>query len=362
MKKKTLGLLVVVLLLGVATSTTIFSDDEKKKEIAKEPLLAEHFIQNYLLREDGRMQTDLLDQQDVYLSETVGLWMDYLVAKNDVALFDQQVEALETYFLTKDHLVTWELQGTSKAPANAFIDDLRIINALYEAGEKWHQGAYLKLAAKMGKSLIRYQMNDDLLVDHVDLESKYKGENITLSYIIPAGFDRLQQLSLPDQTYDMTKQVLLEAPVSPLGFFPKTYHVKTQSYSYDTEINLIDQFYVGYHRAQWQGDVTPLLDFTKTAFAKGDGKLYGRYNRDTGEATVPYEAAAVYALAILMCLEIEEQDFAKQLFNQMKTLQQANEKLPYYGGYTDIYSKDTHTFDNLLALLAERKGIDEEAF
>lgn len=362
MKKKALGFLIIIFLIGVGTSAPIFSKDERKIEIVKEPLLAEQFIQTYMLRTDGRMQTDLLAQQDVFLSETVGLWMEYLVEKNDVDLFDQQVEALKTYFLTKDYLVAWELRGTTKAPANAFIDDLRIVNALYSAGEKWDREAYIKLAGKMGKALIRYHMNENLLVDHVDLNSKYRGENITLSYIIPAGFDRLQQLSLPDQTYTMTKQLLLEAPVSTLGFFPKTYHVKTKTYTYDNEINLIDQFYVGYHRAQWQGDVTPLLSFAKTTFAKEGGKLYGRYDRNTGNPTVAYEAVAVYALAILMCLEVDEQDFAIQLFEQMKTLQQDDGKLPYYGGYTDIYSKDTHTFDNLLALLAERKGIDEKTF
>ena len=32
------------------------------------------------------------------------------------------------------------------------------------------------------------------------------------------------------------------------------------------------------------------------------------------------------------------------------------------GGYIDMGSKNTHTFDNLLALIAERRGLNEKVF
>lgn len=349
--------------MGACTGIAAFSKDEKGRTEVKEELIAESFIQQHLLKEDGRIQTNITGQKDVYLSETVGLWMEYLVMKNDFVQFDQQVETLKKYFLTDDYLVAWELKGTNIAPANAFIDDLRIIDALYIAGKQWNHNAYTKLADNMSKNLVRYQTEGKLMVDFIELESKNRGADVTLSYIIPSGFDKMKQAKLlPSKTYEATRKVLLDAPHSALGFFPKKYSVPTGNYSYDKEVNLIDQFYVGYHQAQWGGDVTSLLDFAKNAFAQGEGKLYGRYDSVTGKPTVAYEAVAVYALAILMCLEIEDVDFAKKLYVQMKTLQQNDEGLPYLGGYIDMGSKDTHTFDNLLALLAERRGLNEKVF
>lgn len=363
MRVRMLGLLFMILFVGGCKDEKTMLPNEENETVVKEILPAETFIQRNLLKEDGRMGTNLTDRQDEYLSETVGLWMDYLIEKNDFAQFDEQVKVMETYFLTKNHLVIWELKGTKKAPANAFIDDLRIVNALYRAGEQWNHRDYINLADKMSESLARYQTREYLMVDYINLENKDQGSDVTLSYIIPEGFDRMKEYGhLPVETYEATQTLLVEAPYTATSLFPKTYHIDTGEYSYDEEVNMIDQFYVGYHRAQWDADINKLLQFTKEAYSEGNGKLFGRYNPTTKEPVVSYESVAVYALAILMCLEVEENDFAKELYSQMKTLQYTNEESLYDGGYMDIDSKDTHTFDNLLALIAERKGIDEAVF
>ena len=172
MKLKVLGLLFAIIFIAGCKEGDAVLPDEKNMPKAKETLRAEAFIQKNLLEEDGRMRTNITNRQDEYLSETVGLWMDYLIAKNDWAGFDEQVKMMETYFLTKERLVVWELKGNEKAPANAFIDDLRIVNALYTAGEQWNYPTYTKLADKMSKSLVRYQTSEDLMVDYINLENK----------------------------------------------------------------------------------------------------------------------------------------------------------------------------------------------
>lgn len=356
-------IILLLILIGVCVISIYFPDKKKELPKAKETLLTENFVQKFLQKEDGRIKTNITDRSNEFLSESIGLWMEYLVAKNDYVQFDEQVEILKTYFLTKDNLVTWELQGEKKAPVNALIDDLRIIDALFTAGEKWNDKGYRKLAEKMSMQLVTYQTLDNLMIDLIDLGNKHQDTNLTLSYIIPSVYKKMVKNDvLPGEIYDATKTVLLEAPISNVGFFPKTYHVPTKKYIYDEEINLIDQLYVGYHRVQWDGDVSHLLKFIKKAYVNSDERLYGRYDALTGKPIVQYEAPGVYALAILMCLELEEHDFARELYKNMKKLQQVNESSPYNGGYIDIQSKETHSFDNLLALLAERRGIDEKIF
>lgn len=357
------GLLSLLVLGVIIVVVCVFSEKSQSTPV-KASLATETFIQNYLLNKEGFIQTNITDQNNVYLSESVGLWLEYLIEKNDSIQFKQQVEVLEKYFLTKDHLVPWKIEGTKKYLVNASIDDLRIVNSLYIAGEKWKTPFYTNLAKKMSKSLVRNQSVDQLMVDYIDLTNmEDKGEIITLSYIIPESYKRMSKVGiLSDEMYEETKDVLLKAPRSKIGFYPKEYNIKTGKYSYDQKVNLIDQFYVGLHEAQWGGDVSPLFQFAKKAFKEGNGKIYGQYDSETAQPIVQYEAPAVYALAILMCIEIDEREFAKQLYSQMLTLRQNQKKSPYYGGYIDVDSKDTHSFDNLLPIIAERRGMNEKVF
>lgn len=355
-------ILLCSILFGVFTGLLIYKKSEEINFIIKDTLLLETFIQDYLLQDDGRIRTNLTDSKDIYLSETVGLWMEYLVIKEDFIQFDQQVDVLEKYFFTEDFLVSWELQGMKKAPANAFIDDLRIIESLYRAGELWNHTPYIEMADNMGKGLVRYQREGKLMVDHVDFKSKDQGSDISLSYIIPSGFHLLEEHGyLSDGALEAIKIMLVNAVESEVGFYPKIYNIPSERYLYAQEVNLIDQLYIGYHRAQWKGDVSPLANFIKNSFVE-EGKLFGRYDSTNGKPIVLYESVAVYGLAILMFLEIEDIEFAKDLYNQMKSLQQDDVDALYFGGYIDPASKEMHIFDNLLALIAERRGLDEYAF
>lgn len=357
MKKRLFILFTSLFLLSGCKNHESVKPIEQDPLTIKEEIPTEQFIQETLMTEDGRLHTNMTDRKEEYLSESLGLWMDYLVLKNDHAQFEQQVAVLTKHFLTKDHLVIWEINEGKSAPANAFIDDLRIGGALYEAGEQWQTPDYTKLADQMSQALVQFQTSEQLMVDFVELESKAKGTDVTLSYPIPNAFEAMKKADiLPAETYNQTKKLLVEAPFSNEDLFPKAYHIPTGEYLFDAEVNMIDQFYTGYHRAKWGGDVDALVNFAKMAFNEGNGKLFGRYDHLTNQPIVAYESAAVYALAILMCLEIDEEIFAKELYTQMKTLQ-VNEGVDR-GGYIDVLSKDTHTFDNLLALIVERRMLD----
>ncbi|ARF13720.1 glycosyl hydrolase family 8 [Sporosarcina ureae] len=358
-------ILIFLILIGICIGIKYKGRDVQIKQDAQavNRLSAEQFVMDHLMKRDGRIHTNILERKNEYLSETVGLWMEYLLVKDDSKQFKQQVRVLEKYFLTKNYLVVWELKKGKAANSNASIDDLRIMNALFEAGEKWNKPAHTALAKRMADGLRIYQLNEEYLIDYIDLKSKEQGSVITLSYIIPDAFDRLKQRGYISATvYDNTFNLLTEMPHSAKGFFPKSFDVQTKHFTYDKKVNLIDQYYIGYHRAQWNGDVTELLEFTKREMSKPHGRLYGVYDLKEGKPFADYEAPSIYALAILMCLELEEVELAKQLFTQMRTLQQNDNSKRYYGGYIDLPTLDTHTFDNLLAMIAERTVAYENIF
>lgn len=58
------------------------SDDEKNDE-ALQP--AEHFVYRHLMSDQGLIKTGFSDQP-VYLSESLGLWMEFLISKKTASI------------------------------------------------------------------------------------------------------------------------------------------------------------------------------------------------------------------------------------------------------------------------------------
>lgn len=90
--------------------------------------ITEQFITKYLLDQNGTIRTNFKDKDEgeIALSESIGLWMEYLAEKEDSELFDQAFDTIQDYFLSKDKLVVWKVENREQANTNALIDDLRI--------------------------------------------------------------------------------------------------------------------------------------------------------------------------------------------------------------------------------------------
>ncbi len=351
--------ILILLILMVVALFSIFQKDDYDQTV-KESLAAEMFIKDHLYDSEGLIKTDLLSQSDVYLSESTGLWMEYLVYKNDRDEFNKQFQTLSKHFIAENSLIPWRIVENRQAEANALIDDLRIAKALFQAGEAWNEKKFNRLAEDISVSIEQYNMLGDHFIDHVDIKHHVNGDYLTLSYLDPEAIDILYEKELLSASqYNTNRNVLLNAPTSSTGFFPKTYYPEGNRYEFDQEVNLIDQYYVGYHRALWGGEVGALVQFTKESLSRHRGVLYGRLSNKSGKPTVDYEGASVYGLAILMCLEVKEYDLARQLYTEMKKFQVTDESSDYNGGYVDPDTLKTHSFDNLIPLIAERRGLDE---
>ncbi|KOY80898.1 hypothetical protein I6G82_04850 [Lysinibacillus macroides] len=342
MKKKVVFSICVVFILISCT----------KKEVAlpKEPLSpTEQFVLQKLMTDKGLLRTDLTDQKELFLSESVGLWLAYLLEKDDQIRFDEQVQVIKTFFLTNNFMV-WRIEGTKKASVTALIDDLRVIRVLLEAGEKWDNASYIQLGKEIGENLKRFGMVDGLFVDFVDVHSHDKANTLTMCYIMPAAFQQMAEHDLLSQE-QMEQQItiLQNTPVSKEGFFPKYYDLFSKSYVFDEELHMIEQLYTAYHLASIKKDTTPFKNWLFDLLARDD-KLYGRYDAETNKPAVKYESPAVYAMAARYMLELNEQQMAQQFLDKMTALKDDPKT-----GYVDYYTKSTHIFDNLLPLLAERE-------
>jgi predicted nucleic-acid-binding protein len=331
----------------------LLSCSQEEEKITKKPISStEKFVIEELMTEDNLLRTDLTQQKDVFLSESVGLWLTYLLEKDDQARFDEQLEVINNYFLEKKFIV-WRIDGKKQATVNALIDDFRIMRALFDAGEKWHDERYITLGKSIGKNIVKYGMQEDTFVDFVDVHTHNKANTITLSYIMPSALLKMRQYHvLSKAQLEHQLSILSKAPKAQAGFFPKYYDVVSKNYEYDTELHMIDQLYTAYHSATLGLETKHFTTWLLSLYSR-DHKLYGRYDASTGEPAVTFESPAVYAMATRYMLEIHNDRMAEEFFRKMESLK-ANANT----GYVDVQTNATHIFDNLLPLLAEREVDD----
>lgn len=71
----------------------------KEVKVEKDPLSStEQFVIEDLLNDKGLLRTDLTNQKDIFLSESVGLWLTYLLEKDDQVRFNEQINVMKSYF------------------------------------------------------------------------------------------------------------------------------------------------------------------------------------------------------------------------------------------------------------------------
>ena len=351
-KKK--GLIILALIGGVLMFFFTYKEDPLQ------PLATEQFIEKWLKNENGTLATYMKDSdsedEDLVkgreaLSESLGLWMEYTLQKEDKVLFEEAYQQLNRYFLDANGFVHWKLTetGESEVSTNALVDDFRIIEALFQASEKWNEEKYETVAIRISEYITTYNDYQNVLTDFYDQNYQYARNIITLSYIEPEALKSMEQRQLLDRkVYENMLDILKDAPTEG-PFFPKSFNVQKKEYLYDQNINMIDQSLVAYYRAKSGFSTKSFAEFIRKELQR-HGVIFGQYDRVTKKPVVEYESPAIYGWLILYCKEAGEEELARKLFKEMTKFR--TQTGPYKGGYS-VYQEDTHIFDNLVPLLAE---------
>lgn len=349
-----LSLILGIIVIG-GFSTLIYKNNDEQIELAD----TEAFIEKWLTNENGTLSTyikegDKVDSEFVKgretLSESIGIWMEYLIVKDDQMKFEKAYSVFMKYFFEKDGFIRWKLTETGEkiSSANALVDDLRILEALFAASERWDDQRYEKSAKSISRFLMNFNEKENVLSDYY-VKGGGAGPYITLSYIEPKALSRLDALGLIDKVvYENMLSILKNAELDG-SFFPKAFDIDKGIYLYDTKINMIDQSLVALYRSKKDYSTKEFLDFIKNEMEVQE-KVFGQYDRKTGKAIVKYESPSVYGWLILYSLEVKDYLLAQQLYERM--IHFKTKESEYTGGYS-VNDGNTHIFDNLVPLLAE---------
>lgn len=242
------------------------------------------------------------------LSESVGLYMEYLVNAEDEKAFQSQVESLKKHFaIEKDGQVFLRWQTAEDTQVNALVDDLRIIDALETAGDRFQEKAYTKFASRLRDSISSKQTIKGYTADFYDWQLEMPASRVTLSYLI-------SEKGVTEKTMDLLRNLEKDSI-----FFPEYFDVKKNSYSKNGEVHMIDQLLIALNRSSID---EPSEAFDRWLIEEWDKerKIYGRYSRKTADPAVKYESLAVYSYLQLYFRSIGEEELAGEVVDYARKL------------------------------------------
>lgn len=241
----------------------------------------EHVEKNYT-NADGLIHAYPGKSDSEYLSESIGLYMDYLLLVQDKKAFHDQYELLTTSFIETANgssFIPWRLN--EQASTNALIDDIRIIAALERGAAMFGNKEYAATADELSRSISTTQLHDGYTVDFYDWSLALPANRLTLSYLHTSEAISAQSIELLKNT-DPNRI-----------FFPEYYDTSKETYLNSEEVHLIDQLLIALNREKTEQHSDLFFRWIKEEWSS-DHRLYGRYDRETAKPSVEYESLAVY--------------------------------------------------------------------
>lgn len=257
---------------------------------------------------DGLIHAYPTEQDSEYLSETLGLYMEYLTLVEDDENFSKQVEVLKNHFVAQENghsFIRWRLN--EKASTNALIDDIRIIKALEQASDIFGNEEYRTLADKLSEAVSSVQSEGSYTVDFYDWSLEMPAQRLTLSYLDDNG-------AITAESYEVLDNVKASEV-----FFPEYYDTAAERYISSNEVHMIDQLLIALNREKSGQPSEQFAEWLKEEWNRKQ-KLYGRYDRQTLKATVDYESLAVYYYLHAYFSTLGETELADEVFQHSKEI------------------------------------------
>lgn len=377
---KTWKVLFVILVLFILSSTLGLQPRIQALAQHSAENLAISFILFNLVDEQGGVlprYLPLADSKDgvtkdqEILLQNNSLLMLYTTYGRYRQIFDQQVSLIRTYFLEeKMGLLHWKvdaqqqpIQSSWGTYSNDLEHSLRVIGALLKSYDLWKDEDYRELAIKISEGLKEYNLASDKTLRYFSSwDSKHKfrgrGDKVVLAQLNLGVLDRLAEI---DKSWEeiLTKNLnILLSGRTEQGLFYQNYLADKQKYE-KGDGNMVRMSQVAYYLALYGRTNNASVAF-KTArsflnFVRGEykkqGKIFGRYDPDTGESLVTWENIAIYALISRIALKLNDLSFAQTILSEkILPYQQLHPRSPVYGAFTKTF-KDAYAFDTLQALL-----------
>ncbi len=296
-------------------SVSAISAAPQQIEVLEAQEKAVRFIQNHFVYKRGvikQFNPELKKQNEEYLSETLGLWMLYLVESDRKALFEDQTHYLKNYFTAPTGWVYWRIEKDQVNSCNATLDDLRIAYALKLAGKKWKNKQHTQLAHQIAITLKTLNLRDNYLVEsYCENPTPDVSDLVDLSYLDLVAMEALVPFDKDWSAVLYRSQKLLYEGKTKVGFYYDKYVVSQNKYTLQDQ-NLINQLICAINEEHLGQSSKEFYDFLKKEYLQ-KGRVLGRYHPLTAKALVDYESPAVYGLFLSLAVMHDDRELAEKL-------------------------------------------------
>ncbi len=285
--------------------------------------------------------------RNTVLSETQGIMMHHALATDNKPLFDNSLAYARNH-MTRSGLCAWQTVNGEMASVNASLDDLRLVEALLYAEEKW--GGYTQELAYRERALFAKCIEGGWMRDYVDLSNDQVASEVTLCYQNVAAMRTLASYREGwTVVADQAEQLLAQGVISdefPL-YWPR-YDVDKASYTGNL-LQMNEAMVTVLHAAKAGIPQEKTLDWLEARLQ--EGYIAAGYTPE-GQVAAGYEfeSTATYALLVQIGIAADRPDMALCAMQEMDRLRTFEE--PIVGGYGATNGTLLYTFDVVQAMQA----------
>jgi thiol-disulfide isomerase/thioredoxin len=314
------------------------------------------FITDKLTTAKGKIlstiRIDASTQEDSTLSEAYGLMLEYAAKAEDRELFERYYSYLKENMQLDNGLYGWSFNNGSLSGSNALVDELRIFKALSRANSLW--GGFETDIKELSAAILKYNTEQLRLINSYDTKAKQKEEKLSLCF---ADFEALKALIAenPDdirfsELYDNALLTVKNGYIGgSLPLYADYYDYSKNKYSYEN-MNMAESMYTLLNMAKLQMLSEETVGWLKDRLST-DG-IKARYNSDgTVQKGYNYEAASIYALAVMIADELGDSAMKTKALIRMERFRRFDSSSVTDGAF-GIGEDFLYSFDQLMALLA----------
>lgn len=288
------------------------------------------------------------------LSESNGLLMRYAVEAGDRELFDRQYAFVRKWMTGHLGLFFWKISHDAEltADATAVVDDLRIVDAVLRAFDRWGEPEHRRFALEVAYAVAENEAVDGVFRDFVnwrDWGERTLSPRIQLSYLDMPAIRRIARSRDDwDELVEKNGDVLSKGQLDS-GLFWEAYDFEKRAYVGPTQ-NTINQLYSALFLAEIDPGNQEALKFFRERWNE-DGRILAEYDARNGRPTKFFESTSVYALLARYALVMGDRGFAAEIVDRLLRYQDVHEGGPLAGAF---YDDEIYSFDNLEAMLTLR--------
>ncbi|MQS75583.1 hypothetical protein [Companilactobacillus halodurans] len=344
----------------IPTSKSQFIHQGNHNRYQSQEKMLREFIENKLVTKKGiytnfkqqKVSKDSASGHEM-LSESSGLWLEYLAYTHQYQKFRQFYQATKETFNQKTQFSYRYDPKTNKLNnVNATLDDLRIIRALQIYADLTNSKSFKKEAAKRFAMLKKNTMSNGKIASFYDVKSKEDSAEGSLSYYDLMTLKYFESVS--KKSKKMYRQQLEVVESGYLGdafpLYANYYDWSDKSYSQDN-LNTSESLETILHLSEVKKVKEASLNWLEHQV--DNDTLYNSYSVNGGVIDKEHSAGS-YALAAMIFSRENNSKMYHRAMGLVLKYQVTDKSSAIYGGIGIGQKNEAYSYNNLMALMASK--------